>query len=194
MAFFDNFGKKISQVGQSTLQKTKEIADIAKLNSLVSDEEKSINHNYYQIGKLYASMHVTDYQNEFAEMIQKILQSQERIAELHTQIQNIKDVIHCEKCGAEVPSSSSFCSSCGAEISTPKSISIEQNQLITCSNCGELIKGNLKFCTNCGHQLSTSQSQDMNTDTLYIECPNCGEKNNEEIVYCTNCGTKLKGE
>ena len=32
MAFFDDIGKKITQTGQSALQKTKELADVTRLN------------------------------------------------------------------------------------------------------------------------------------------------------------------
>ena len=39
MAFFDNFTKMVSEAGQKTVQKTKEFADTAKLNSQISDEE-----------------------------------------------------------------------------------------------------------------------------------------------------------
>ena len=37
MAFFDEIGKKLSQTGQGMVQKTKEMADVAKLNSNISD-------------------------------------------------------------------------------------------------------------------------------------------------------------
>ena len=38
--FFSNFGKKISNVGQETVKKTKEIAEISKISSKIKDEEK----------------------------------------------------------------------------------------------------------------------------------------------------------
>ena len=40
MAFFDDLGKKISQAGQNAVQKTKEMTDIARINGMISDEEK----------------------------------------------------------------------------------------------------------------------------------------------------------
>ena len=40
--FFSNFGKKISNVGQETVKKTKEIAEISKLSNKIKDEEKKI--------------------------------------------------------------------------------------------------------------------------------------------------------
>lgn len=36
MSFFDEVGKKITDVGQGTLQKTKNMADVAKLNASIS--------------------------------------------------------------------------------------------------------------------------------------------------------------
>ncbi len=49
MALFDQLGKKLAQTGQSAVKKTKDMAEVAKINSMISDEEKSINNNYYQI-------------------------------------------------------------------------------------------------------------------------------------------------
>ena len=39
MGFFDDFGKKSSSAGQEAIAKTKELADVAKINSSISDEE-----------------------------------------------------------------------------------------------------------------------------------------------------------
>lgn len=61
--FFDDISKKLSQTGQGMVQKTKEMADVAKLNSAITDEEGKINNNYYLIGKLYVSMHMADCEN-----------------------------------------------------------------------------------------------------------------------------------
>ena len=48
--FFDDLGRKISQAGQSAVQKTKEMTDIVKLNSSIADEEKKIRNSYVEIG------------------------------------------------------------------------------------------------------------------------------------------------
>lgn len=60
MAFWDNLGQKASETTVKAMQKAKEISDIAKLNSMISDEESKINSTYNQIGKLYVSMYKTD--------------------------------------------------------------------------------------------------------------------------------------
>ena len=102
MALFDQLGKKLAQTGQSAVKKTKDMAEVAKINSMISDEEKSINNNYYQIGKLYVSMHGNDCEDDFKGMLESIRQSEKKIVEYKEQVQLIKGVVRCEKCGGEV--------------------------------------------------------------------------------------------
>ena len=60
MGLFDNFSRKVTDAGQKTVQKTKELSEIARINSLINQEENKINNTYYQIGKLYVSIHGRD--------------------------------------------------------------------------------------------------------------------------------------
>ena len=55
--FFSNFGKKISNVGQETVKKTKEIAEISKISSKIKDEEKKLDGLYTELGKKYFSLY-----------------------------------------------------------------------------------------------------------------------------------------
>lgn len=133
MAFLDELGKKISQAGQSAVQKGKELADIAKINSAVSDEKKKIDSNYREIGKLYFSLHGEDPDVDFAAMIAAIHESKNRIAEYKQQIKDIKGVVCCEKCGAEVSNDAAFCSACGAPMPVVKPVETppEENSVQT---------------------------------------------------------------
>ena len=153
MAFFDDLGKKISQAGQTAVQKTKEMTDIARLNGATSDEEKKVNNNYFQIGKLYVAIHNTDYENDFAGMIAAIKESEIKIRDYRQQIQDIKGVVRCEKCGAEVASSVALCSSCGAPM--PKQISVVTDvNAVKCTGCGAMVSKNMRFCTSCGKPMA----------------------------------------
>lgn len=118
MAFFDDLGKKLTQAGQTAVEKTKKVADIAKLNSYIYDEEKRIDNNYREIGKLYLSLHGEEPEGEFAGMISAIREAEEKICGFRHQITEIKGIVVCEKCGAEVPLNAVFCSSCGAPMPT----------------------------------------------------------------------------
>lgn len=128
MAFFDELGKKISQAGQSAVQKGKELADIARINSAVSDEERKIDDNYREIGKLYCSLRGENPDVDFAAMIAAIRESEGKIVEYKQQIKDIKGVVCCEKCGAEVSSNAAFCSACGAPMPVVKPVEAQPEE------------------------------------------------------------------
>lgn len=66
MALWDNLSKKASETTTKAAQQMKALSETTKLNCLISDEEKKINNSYYQIGKLYASVHQSDCEEAFA--------------------------------------------------------------------------------------------------------------------------------
>lgn len=112
--FFDDLGRKISQAGQSAVQKTKEMTDIVKLNSSIAEEEKKIRNSYVEIGKLYVSLHGENHEPDFDKLIADIQEAEEKISDYRYQIGNIKGIVKCKKCGADVPANSAYCNSCGA--------------------------------------------------------------------------------
>lgn len=140
MALFDQLGKKLAQTGQSAVKKTKDMAEVAKINSMISDEEKSINNNYYQIGKLYVSMHGNDCEDDFKGMLESIRQSEKKIVEYKEQVQLIKGVVRCEKCGGEVSINSAFCNSCGAPMPRRVPVQTYDEDTIKCDKCGKYVK------------------------------------------------------
>ena len=148
---FNDLGKKISQAGQTAVQKTKDITDIARINGMIAEEEKQMDNNYYQIGKLYVALHKNDFEIDFEEMITAVFISQAKIEEYRKQIGDIKGVIWCEKCGAEISSNAAFCSACGAPALNKEEK--DGAKLNKCSNCGAEIAEKKSFCTACGIKL-----------------------------------------
>lgn len=195
MAFWDNFSQKASETTAKAMQKAKEMSDIAKLNSMISEEESKINNSYYQIGKLYTAMHSHDCEEEFANLVAVVQQAEEKIQSYRQQIQDIKGVIRCPQCGAEVQSGVSFCSSCGAPM--PKAQPISVDDLVQCKNCGAMMKKEVRFCTMCGNpmnQLSVSEEKDSCEDKQPSReriCPSCGAAVEEDVMFCTECGAKI---
>ena len=116
MAFFDNFSKKVSDASQTAIQKTKDLAEITKQNSAISDEERKIKANYEKIGKLYVEKFADSADEAFAEMIAQIAESNAKIAECKKKIQEVKGVAVC---GSEVPKDSQFCPGCGTKMEVP---------------------------------------------------------------------------
>lgn len=186
MAFWDNLGQKATETTAKAAQKAKEISDIAKFNTAISDEEAKIDKSYYQVGKLYVSMHRHDYEEEFAGMISAVNESEQKIKDFRQQIQDIKGVRRCPQCGAEVPLDVAFCSACGTPM--PKVQSINSDDMIRCEYCGAMIKKEMRFCTSCGKPVSQQVGSER-TDERF--CPGCGSRVEGDVEFCTECGTKL---
>lgn len=193
MAFLDTLGKKVTEVGQKTIQKTKDFSDTSRLSGLISDERKKIDNNYFRIGKLYAAMHRADCEEEFVGMLNGIVESEAKIAELQKQIQDIKGVQHCEKCGAEVPRGAGFCSVCGA--SMPRQEESLTADTVMCKNCGTAVEKGMRFCTVCGKPMEQAEMVGKTAEgkmmTQERVCPSCGAQITEESLFCTECGTRI---
>lgn len=187
MAFFDEIGKKLSQTGQAAVQKTKQMADVAKLNSDISDEEKKVTNIYYQIGQLYVSLHNDNPEPDFEVLIEQLNESQIQIKNLKQQIQDIKGVKRCTTCGAEIPNNATFCSSCGTAIIQQKTV--DAANLIKCNNCGKMIEKGMKFCTFCGNEVFFKPIQSDKK-----KCLLCGAVLEDGVAFCTNCGKPVPKE
>lgn len=197
MAFFDKLSKTVTEASQKTIAKTKELADTSRLNSMISEEEKVITNQYYQIGKLYVSIHREHFEEDFSGMIAAIAEAEAKIKDYKKQIQDVKGVQRCEKCGAEVPNGSAFCSSCGATM--PKIQAPASTDYIKCENCGTEVKKGMRFCTSCGKPMEAVKATSAVPVTEMEEkneqaktCPNCGAKAEDGLAFCTECGTKLQ--
>lgn len=55
-AFFEGIGRKFSQTGQDAVKKTKDLAEISRINSQMTEEEKKLNKLYMKLGQLYYQM------------------------------------------------------------------------------------------------------------------------------------------
>lgn len=157
MGFFDDFGKKISQVGQGAAQQTKIFAETTKLNSHISDEEKQINNLYIQIGKNYFEAHKNNDSDEYKDLMVGITDAQARIAQYQEQIRTIKGIRNCPNCGAEVPNNSAFCNSCGTKMPAKETAPAAGVQASAkCPQCGADVAADSKFCDGCGCDLSNA--------------------------------------
>lgn len=204
MSFFDDFGKKVTDAGQKAMQKTQEMSEVARVNSLISQNENKINNVYYQIGKLFVSIHGDDCEFEFAGMVATVVELERQNSTYRKQIQDIKGIQYCEKCGAEVPKGVAFCSSCGAAMpKVDKQVAVDD--CVRCSICGAMVKKGMRFCTSCGQAMTQPVAVPVDAgmktpseltkedllETAEIECTKCGAKLPGDLTFCTECGAQL---
>ena len=150
MGFFGNIGKTLSDAGQATLQKGKEMADTAKFNGMISDEEKKLSGYYEQIGRKYVELFGEPKEEAFVELIENIKVSNQKIEECRQEIKKIKGVIRCQSCGAELPQGTLFCSVCGTKIEQEQPQPQQPENGTFCTKCGAPMQADSNFCTACG--------------------------------------------
>ena len=162
MAFFEQLGKRITDAGQGAAQQAKNFADVTRLNSAISDKEKKIAQLYQNIGQVYYERHGSDPAPEHQQAVEEIKGLFAEIAQNQEEIKQIKGIVKCPNCGADVPLQAAFCNACGTKMpqSTPPAAPAPAGDMQTCPSCGaSLPKGNL-FCTHCGAKLGGGENQE----------------------------------
>lgn len=144
MGLFDSIGKSISDASQGAIQKGKDIADSAKMSSMISEEEKKISSNFLTLGMKYFEECGDNPSETLAELVNNIRESKAKIAELEEKIKDLKGVGKCPSCGADVAKGAAFCPSCGAKQPVP------EVKGRVCPGCGNVVGDDVKFCPTCG--------------------------------------------
>ena len=209
MAFFDDLGKKISYAGQTAVQKTKDMTELAKLNENIAAEEKKISSSHYQIGKLYAAMHAYDYEDDFEGFMMTIRDAETKIQQYRQQIKDIKGIERCEKCGADVATDAAFCSTCGAPM--PRKAEVQVENAVRCPFCGQMMEEDMRFCIACGHamvDMKAPQKEPLQEESLQeeegtvllmkeelpteVKLPSeSADAEQTQEKFCTQCGAEL---
>lgn len=190
MAFFDEVGKKLTKAGQGVAQSTKNVATVAKLNSAISDEEKNINRQLLAIGQAYFDLHKDNPEEAMAEAVGSIIRSQEQIARCKEQVRQIKGMVNCPNCGAEVAYSAAFCNACGHPMPQHASQPAAGNGSV-CSKCGARLGPTQKFCTTCGTPVAQPAPQPV-SQLAEKFCPYCNAKVAEGTTVCPVCGQPVE--
>ena len=152
MAFINNVRDKLAQVSQSTVQKAKDLSELAKLNATVSSAEKQISDLYGKIGYEVYCAYCEAPLPEVAELIKQVTDLHQIIENCKMQIKTINMADTCPQCGAKINKSMTFCSGCGCKLSDEEQ-SVGEQSLI-CSNCGAQISADSAFCTSCGQKIN----------------------------------------
>lgn len=190
MAFFEDLGKKITNVSQSAVEKTKNSTESIRLNNLINEEERKLNSIYIKIAKQYIEKYGENPDSDFISDIQDIKNIKNNIEQYKEQVRKYKKRIICKNCGKEIPESMMFCDQCGMKNPVAEHI-MAQKQANTCHQCGAAIREDSAFCSRCGakRQEVPPMSQQSSNHKF---CSKCGTPvQGNDISFCTNCGNKL---
>lgn len=194
MAFFEDLGKKITQTSQGVVQKTKDTAEVIKLNGMISDEEKRINNLYAQIGKQYFELHFEAPEPALQSFVLEIKEAKSSIEDYSEQVKKLKGIVRCPNCGGDVQYGAPFCSSCGTRMEVNAEQTPMSNENVKrCVSCGMPINEGCFFCTHCGtkvEEASVAEDTPLQQAEPKI-CPNCKSEIEDDSAFCMNCGTKI---
>lgn len=153
MGFFDkvkdvagNAGDAISKGAKNVSDSSKKMVEKNKLKNKISKLEEDIEKKYTEIGKQFFKINSSNPPDEYADMVNFIVDAQNSISQIQTEIVALDNKYICPTCGAGIPETSKFCSSCGAKFEKPVAAPVQQK----CPQCGTDIENGAKFCTSCG--------------------------------------------
>ena len=123
MAFnFDELTRKAKDVANKAADRTKDAAELVKINVAISGEQKEIDKNYRAIGEWFVSEYEGEIPDAVREAVEAVNASKAKIAELEASKPVREEPVEepeeapagkkCPICGAE--SDSKFCPQCGA--------------------------------------------------------------------------------
>lgn len=157
MAFFEQLGKRLTDTGQNVARQTKNLADVTQLNSAISEKEKQISQLFLSIGKSYYEKHMHDSSAEEHALIEEVNALFAEISQNQEKIKQIKGIVKCPNCGADVPLNAAFCSSCGAKAVHDAVLSEapaeDTGNVRQCPNCHAVVAEDDLFCNNCGTKM-----------------------------------------
>lgn len=183
MAIFDNLGKKITDKTQNVARGAKEFTDVARLNSLISDEQRQIVSLYDQLGKLYYQTAESDPDTALGRICLAIDASNQRIAKHNEEISQIKGLRRCRKCGADVPLTSAFCGSCGTKLESAQEQSAPDIKTTKfCAYCGAEISDKVAFCTSCGQKAEDIKAENVKAEDIKEEDIKAEDVSNKSIT------------
>ena len=202
MPFFEDIRKKISNMGQTAVEKTKCSTETLRLNNQIREEQRLCKDLYQQIGQQYAQQYETNPDPAFESLMKQLHDAQERIASYQEQIQIKKAAVSqpqqsaystgccCASCGAPLPPDAKFCTTCGAKVELTPPEPVETPSRV-CPKCGNQLASDALFCASCGAKFEEpAAAVPPQEATAPTTCPNCGQSLSPDTQFCPICGEK----
>lgn len=145
--------ESMSRFAQSAVSKSKEMAEVTRLNMEISNLEQRIRERQQTLGA-YLLEHPEMLPHDDAtvdNILRDVSLARENIARDQELVLEVRNINICPQCGAEVSRTSKFCNACGAPIDrsmleTPAAANL-------CPQCGTPLENGAAFCGNCGAKL-----------------------------------------
>lgn len=141
-----NWGEKLNKMTQSAITKSKEMAEVTRLNMEINTLQQNLKELYANVGEYVLTNAVAAGDSTIAEYAAQMTAIKQNIEVNEEKVKEIRNINICPNCGAEVSRTSKFCDKCGTEMVR---VSLEPEVLV-CKNCGNPIDKDALFCGSCG--------------------------------------------
>lgn len=149
-----NWSEKFNRMTQSAISKSKEVAEVTKLNMEINGFNQNLKEVYAKAGQYVLENGIGAGNGTLDEFAAQMMTIKNSIALDEEKIRGIKNINVCPQCGAAVSKNSRFCDQCGAEIIVPavqeESAAEEKPVGAVCKNCGAPLEEGALFCGICG--------------------------------------------
>ncbi|MCD8160563.1 MAG: zinc ribbon domain-containing protein [Clostridiales bacterium] len=192
MALFDNLKGKFTQVGQDAIQRTREMSEVARLESRISSAKDKINGLYGEIGYRIYMAYSDKPLPEVASLLAQVSGLHAEIDQAQVQINAINSATTCPRCKAKIDRNAAFCSECGLKII--RTAPNKQTQRV-CVGCGKPLAADVLFCSECGTKQPIPEPADpqpADTQPVARACSNCGASVPADSAFCPSYGNKME--
>lgn len=145
------WGEKLNKMTQTAISKSKEMAEVTKLNMEINSFNQNIKEIYNKVGEYVLTNGLLADDTAVAEFAEQVAAIKANIAANQEKLLEVKNIYVCPGCGAEVPRTSKFCDKCGKEMPKVTEAEAEAAPAPTvCKSCGTQLEAGALFCGNCG--------------------------------------------
>lgn len=156
MPIFDEIGNFITKGSQDAIRKTKEVTELAKVNSQITETQRAIDLLLAQLGKAVYESGEQSLADRFCAVWSELTNKYATIQSLNQEKMKIKNVSICEECGSEIATDTLFCQKCGNKVKVIESVDVSvgagSSGMLFCAHCGKPIQQDTVFCPNCGEK------------------------------------------
>ncbi len=169
--FAEKVGDSVERGAKSVSDSSKKMQEKSRIKKEIANLEAEVNASYFAIGKKYFEMNSSAPGQEYAESVDNIIKSGDRLEKFKLLLASLDDKMACSGCGADVTRNQKFCDKCGAKVEFPEvpiiegyndapaAAPVEQPEAAPqpvasfCPSCGAKLEAGQNFCEKCGAKI-----------------------------------------
>jgi len=159
---------------------------IENANAFIAEEEKKIIDAYFALGKVCYEKNANEPAEEYSELVGAVNAAKAAIAEKKAELLELKGLILCPLCNAEIDKDSISCPVCAYKLRED----ITENGEPICAVCKSVLPVGSVFCNCCGAKIGEAAPAMAAAVEVKI-CPVCNKEVSSDSAFCNYCGASL---